>query len=532
MKLKFILPVLLFLVIGIASCKKNLEETPFSFLSGKTVFSDEQGLKEATLGVYQSWVIYPFWYSWYRFILAEAGSRYATAGQLADGYYVSPFIGFGETPSDLTTMASWPQSYQVIARANTVIAHANEAVSDTNKANIYIAEVRLLRAYAYFNLVRDYGAVPLITSEISSLAQSKQIFAAQSPIQDVYNFIIQDLQFAETHLPNFWTGSDLGRISAGAAKALLGKVYLTGAGLPLKNAQYYQLAVNKLSEIVGAGQSTYHFNLLPNFSDVFSVNNKNNQEIVFSFSYFTSSAQRDGSPFPWLLSPEGLLDGDTQPVFGLTQSYYNLFENTDTRRDLAVISHFVIKVKPVYLSGPDVGDSIVYDTTKFGYINKSKGGIRFANATIHTGMSLGKYDRVPRAQAAIPWSYQQDMVQIRFSDVILCLAEALNETGQTANAVALLNKVRARANASIYTVGTQEVVRNQIRKERRLELEGEFTTGYDIKRWGTLKDEIAAMDPAQIMNNALNPYSPKLELYPIPQDQMDANPNLKQNLGW
>jgi hypothetical protein len=179
-----------------------------------------------------------------------------------------------------------------------------------------------------------------------------------------------------------------------------------------------------------------------------------------------------------------------------------------------------------------VGDSIVYDTTKFGYINKSKGGIRFANATIHTGMSLGKYDRVPRAQAAIPWSYQQDMVQIRFSDVILCLAEALNETGQTANAVALLNKVRARANASIYTVGTQEVVRNQIRKERRLELEGEFTTGYDIKRWGTLKDEIAAMDPAQIMNNALNPYSPKLELYPIPQDQMDANPNLKQNLGW
>jgi hypothetical protein len=81
-------------------------------------------------------------------------------------------------------------------------------------------------------------------------------------------------------------------------------------------------------------------------------------------------------------------------------------------------------------------------------------------------------------------------------------------------------------------VGSQDEVRSEIRKERRLELTGEYTTVYDIRRWGTLKDEIAAMNPAQILNNALASYSAKLELYPIPQKELDANPNLKQNPGW
>ena len=67
--------------------------------------------------------------------------------------------------------------------------------------------------------------------------------------------------------------------------------------MPLKNAQYYQIAINKLNEIVGTGESTYHFGLLPNFSDVLSMINKNNEEIVFLFNLFTSSARRDGSPF-------------------------------------------------------------------------------------------------------------------------------------------------------------------------------------------------------------------------------------------
>jgi hypothetical protein len=213
----------------------------------------------------------------------------------------------------------------------------------------------------------------------------------------------------------------------------------------------------------------------------------------------------------------------TGTTYGLTPAFYDLYENTDTRRDFTVISRYVDK---------STGDSIVYDTTMHHYIDKTQGGVIYGNALIpYTGMAYGKFDRAAISAAQIQ-RYSVDLIQMRFSDVLLCLAEALNETGQTGKAIALVNRVRARADASQYAVGSQDEVRSEIRLERRLELTGEYTTVFDIRRWGTLKDEIAAMDPAQILNNALSPYSPKLELYPIPQAELSANPNLKQNPGY
>lgn len=524
MKLKFIIPVLLFLAIGTESCKKNLEETPYSFLSTSTVFSNETGLQQATLGIYDSWRAYPNPEPFYQWALAECGQQYVTAGQITDKS-ISPFYGFSQTPTDLNATNAWPRYYKTISRANTVVAHANEAVSDTNTANIYIAEARFNRAYAYFMLVRDFGGVPLITSEVNSISQIDQIFATQSSVEDVYNFIIQDLQFAETHLPLFWTGADLGRVSAGAAKALLGKVYLTGAGLPLKNAQYYQLAINELNEIVGpSNEAKYNFGLLPNFSDVFSNSNRKNKEVVFAWTnVWTPAATDNSTSLPYYLFPNQFVGSATETSYGLTQAFYNLYGNTDTRRDFTVISRYVDQ---------STGDSIIYDTTIHQYTNKTTGE-GFGNALIpYQGMGYGKFSRDPLASGQNTSSFSVDLIQMRFSDVLLCLAEALNETGQAAQAVALVNRVRVRANASQYAMGSQDEVRNEIKLERRLELTGEYTTVFDIRRWGTLKDEIAAMNPEQILNGALSPYSPKLELYPIPQAELDANPNLKQNPGW
>lgn len=523
MKSKYCMPFLLLFVICSESCKKNLEETPYSFLSTGTVFANEAGLKQATLGIYDSWRADPNFDPFYQWALAEAGQQYVAAGQNGD-QYIAPYYNFAETPLDLNITDAWPRYYQTIARANTVIAHANQAVSDSNTANIYIAEARFHRAYAYFNLVRCFGGVPLIKSEISSISQTSQIYATQSPIQDVYDFIIGDLQFAETHLPPFWSGADLGRISAAAAKAVLGKVYLTGAGLPLQNSQYYQLAVSKLSELVGAGETTYNLGLLPKFSDVFMNSNRKNKEVIFAWtSFWTTAATHNSTILPFFLFPSELVGSVTQTTYGLTPAFYDLYESTDTRRDFTVVSRYI---------NPATKDSIIYDTTSHHYMDVVKGTI-FGNALIpYVGLAYGKFDRTPLASGEGTDSYPDDLIQMRFSDVLLCLAEALNETGQTAQAIALVNRVRARANASQYAVGSQDEARSEIRLERRLELTGEYTTVFDIRRWGTLKDEISAMNPSQILNNALNPYSPKLELYPIPQAELNANPNLKQNPGW
>lgn len=526
MKSKLILPVILLIAISTVSCKKNLKETAYSFLSGNTVFSNETGLKQATLGIYDSWRADPNFEPFFQWVLAECGQQYVTAGQISD-QYITPYYGFAQNSSDLSTTNAWPRWYKTIARANTVEAHADEAVSDPTVADVYKAEARFHRAYAYFNLVRSFGGVPLIKSEINSIAQEDDIFATQASVQEIYDFMIEDLQFAESHLPPFWTGGDLGRISAGAAKALLGKVYLTGAGLPLKNSQYYQLAVNKLGEIVGSGEATYNFGLLPDFEEVFSNDNRKNKEVVFAWTnLWTVAYSHSGIVLPYFLFPTNLVGTPTGTMYGLTPAFYNLYEDADTRRDFTMISR--------YLALPS-GDSVIYDMDQHKYINKTQGGGTVGNALIpYVGMAYGKFARDPLspAQGAVPTDYSVDLIQMRFSDVLLCLAEALNETGQTDQAVPLLNRVRARANASQYPVGSQDEVRQQIRKERRLELTGEYTTVWDIRRWGILEDEIAAMDPAQILNNALTPYSSKLELYPIPQKELDANPNLTQNTGW
>jgi hypothetical protein len=308
---------------------------------------------------------------------------------------------------------------------------------------------------------------------------------------------------------------------------MLGKVYLTMAGKPLNKTEYFQKAVDKLTEITGtANEATYNLGLQASFPDVFSLANERGKEILFSFGYFLSSANPYASIWPFFLGPRGLLNGDEQTNYGLTYDFYQLYEAADTRRDFTVVPRY--KFVGTATDGAQPGDSIIFDPAQRNYIVKRTGGI-FGNNAIHCGLAYGKFARVARPAGANPYGYSCDLIELRFSDVLLCLAESLVETSKPADAVPLLNRVRLRAGASAYAGPTDQAsVRAAVRAERRLELTGEFTTVYDIRRWGTLQDEIAAMSTSQVINGVINAYAPKLELYPIPQAQIDANPNLKQ----
>ena len=530
MKINNFFKVFFVLLFLFSACKENLEEKPFSSLSSSSVFANEDGLKNATLGVYQSWTATPFFDVFFRFVLSECGHRYATNG-LYDAAFFDPYYRFGQKPTDGGTLAVWRRYFATISRANTVIDNALKAVSDPDIAKFYIAEAKFNRAYAYFNLVRDFGGVPLIKSEIKSLDQTTDIFGARASVEDTYNLIVEDLMFAEKNLPDTWTGENLGRITSGASKALLGKVYLTMAGKPLSKQENYQKAVDKLLEITSeAGEQKYNFGLLEDYKSIFSINNKRNKEVIFSFSYFYSSASPNASLYPFFIFPVGLVDGDEQTRYGLTYDFYLLYENADIRRDFTVVKRYKFAGK-FPNAGAQPGDSIIYDEVERQYKVKTT-GVVVGNSNVKCGIGYGKFDRVPRPGGSIPWGYSTDLIELRYADVLLCLAEALNETGKPVEAVKFLNRVRNRAHASEYVAGNQQAVRDQIRLERRLELTGEYTTVYDIRRWGTLQNEIQKMAPSQIIDNALNPYSSKLELYPIPQTQLDSNPNLIQNEGW
>jgi hypothetical protein len=515
-------------LLGMISCKDNLEETPFSSLSKEVVFKDEDGLNQATLGVYHAWTAPDFTDISSRFILTESGHRYATAGI---GIGADPYYRFGHLPTSGAFEAVWARFYRIIFRANVVIANAKMAVpGEEEEADPYIAEARFLRAYAYFNLVRYFGGVPLILEEINSLKDTDLIFGASKTDSEIYDAIISDLTFAEANLPDSRGGAELGRVTAGAAKAMLGKVYLTMAGKPLGKTENYQKAVDKLKEVTGAvNEEKYDFELLPSFASIFSLTNERNREIVLSFGYFVNSSNPNGNILPFNLFPPGLVNGDEQTNYGLTYDYYKLFEPSDVRRDFTLVSKYVFKGTGRAELTP--GDSIIYDPVKGNYINK-RTNKAISNNDYKYGMAFGKLAREPRPAGAAVQGYSSDLIELRFSDVLLCLAEALVETGKPAEALPLLNRVRARAKATPSKAVGAADLRAAIRKERRLELTGEFTTVFDIRRWGTLKEEIAAMSPDQIVDNILLPYTPKLEIYPIPQSQIDANPNLKQNSLW
>lgn len=529
MKIHIKITVMLLAVLGITSCKENLEEKPYSALSKEEAFKDEDGLNQATIGVYQAWTAPEYGDIYNRFILAETGHRYATAGILGSG--ADPYYRFGHTPTSGAFESVWSRFYKIIYRANTVIANAKMAApGEEEEADPYIAEARVLRAYAYFNLVRLFGGVPLILNEIKSFEDRDLIFAPRATDMQVYEAILADLAFAETILPDSRGGAELGRVSAGTVKALMGKVYLTMAGKPLNKTENYQKAVEKLTELAGpANEEKYDMELLPNFADVFALANERNREIVLSFGYFINSSNQNGNILPFNLFPSGLVNGDEQTNYGLTYAFYTLFDKTDTRRDFTLVSRYVFTGGS--RAGAQEGDSIIYNPTIANYINK-RTNESFSHDDFKYGIAFGKMAREARPAGAPVQGYSADLIEMRFSDVLLMLAEALVETGKTADALPLLNRVRARAKALPSKAATVPALRAAIRAERRLELSGEFNTVFDIRRWGTLKEEIDAMTDSQIVDNVLIPYTARLELYPIPQSQIDANPNLRQNDGW
>ncbi|PMD98850.1 RagB/SusD family nutrient uptake outer membrane protein [Siphonobacter sp. BAB-5405] len=526
--MKSIIFALSLLTFGLVACRDNLKEAPFSSLSEDQVFSDEEGLSKATLGVYQIWTSANYADVWSRFILSEAGQRYTTGGILGPGG--DPFYRYGHLPSAGAFDAVWSRMYKVVYRANIVIDNARRAVTNDTLATPYIAEARFLRGYAYFNLVRDFGSVPLLLRQIISLNDRDLIYAPKATTEEIYAAIVEDLTFAENNLPDQWTGENLGRVSAGTAKAMLGKVYLQMAGRPLNKTEYYQRAAEKLQEVVGAeNEAKYNFGLMDDFRDVFSLENERNKELVLSFGYFINSSNPNGNIFPFNLFPRGLVNGDEQTGFGYTYDFYKLYEKADTRRDFTLVDRYVFR--GVANGGAQPGDSIIYDPQTWHYRVKRTGEI-FLQSNFECGVAYGKLARVARPEGSPAQGYSSDLIELRFSDVLLGLAEAYVETGKPAQALPLLNRVRSRAKATLVRASDVASLRQAIRRERRLELTGEFNTVYDIRRWGTLKEEMDAITPRQIINSVLTPYNAKFEIYPIPQSQLDANPNLRQNDGW
>lgn len=505
------------------ACQQFLDEDPKSFMAEDHYYQTQADALTAVNAVY--------------FLLNAGGSTIQTPyntlfntgmnfagddedpGPGATNPDVRSLSVLAHSSSNLRIYELWQQHYAAIKKANVALEKIPAIDFDATLKNRLLAEAKFLRALYYFNLVRLYGDVPLITTN-QNFVQAADYAVAKVPATEVYAQIERDLTEAAAVLPASYASPDQGRATAGAAKALLAKVYLTNASLPLNQTTRYQDAVRQAEEVLSPGDGgtggAYGYDLFANYADVFLPASKNGREHIFS-AQFKSNALNQGN----FQNPRSIFTG----IPGLSGLYtdqvrfypkgadrffsvYKLYRPSDKRRKVTFVTRFVSPSNGRKYGLPIVNPAVANDSTPF--FNKTWD----PNSLSVTGESA--------ANVAI----------IRYAELLLIHAEAENEAnGPTPKAYRSLNRVRHRAGLPNLTPSlSQSQFRDSLYLDRRLELVFEYQRWFDLIRQ---KDASGASTFVRNLHavgktNARDVH----RLYPIPQTELNNNPLLVQNPGW
>ncbi len=463
------------ILLGLQTCT-SLEENPEAFLTSDQFYQTQSDAIAAVNAVYQplngsGQTIYNSLFQ----IGMDIASDEALPGPRARNANVRAFAVLSHATTNDRVDEIWRQHYAAINRANIAIEKIPGIDFDATLKTRLVNEAKFLRALYYFNLVRLYGGVPLILQEPSDLSKDK-VQVARASADEVYRQIIADLKDAEA-LPASYAKSDLGRVTGGAAKSLLLRVYLT--------RKDWDSAIGKAAEVING---PYGYDLFANFADVFNKANNNGKEHIFS-AQFKSNTNGRGNSLGSRGTPTGIpgIDGGDADI--PTTQLYPLYSAEDKRRDVTFFTSLVGSNGKTYTFTPHFRK--YYDPA----VNPNTGdsGINFPI--------------------------------IRFADVLLEYAEALNEkSGPTVDAYTALNRVRTRAGLQPLSDLSQSEFREAVYHERRLEFVYEHQRWFDLVRTGRLVQNLKAVGKTNVQE--------KHYLYPIPQREIDLNPKLEQNPGW
>jgi hypothetical protein len=381
----------------------------------------------------------------------------------------------------------WQQLYYGINRANIAIDNIPAIQMDTTLRARLVRESKFIRALLYFDLVRLYGAVPLILHNPTSI-DVNALLVPRTSVDSVYAQIVTDLKDA-TNLPKSFSGTELGRATGGAAHTLLAKVYLT--------RQDWTDALTQLNIVINGG---YGYALFPNYYDAFQKATKNGKEHIFSAQFETNLGAVNSSQ---VLSQS--FTSFNTAIFPADvpadSSVYKLFSPTDTRRAVTFYSS-------VYNAA--TGQTVVFNNAYTPYFNKF---VDYSLTPLTT-----------QAQSGINYPI------LRYADVLLMYAEAQNEINgaPTSDAYNAINQVRSRANVPNLTAGlNQSAFRDSVFLERRKEFIQEGHRWFDlVRQGGTVLVDALHKIPAKSAASAKN------NLFPIPLVEIQLNPKLTQNPGY
>jgi tetratricopeptide (TPR) repeat protein len=472
----------------LAGCSKDfLEKKPKGQLTSDSFFQTEEHAVQATNAVYnllRDWEVHVFSYIGLTDIVSDDADKGSTPN---DATFLLEIDNFTFDDGNITFSTVWSGYYRGIYRANLALQGIPKIPSmDEALRERLLGENKFLRAYYYFKLVRWFGGVPLITEPL----EPDEFKQPRATAQEVYDLIIRDLSEAAEVLPERYTGDDLGRATRGAAKGLLAKVYLTLGDFP--NAE--QLAM----EVINSGT----YDLYPDYEGLFQPEGENSVESVFEVQSEAFETGGGGSQYNQVQGVRGTPNlgwGFNRPSDDLVAAY----ESGDPRRDATIL--YVGEVLPD-------GSAIVQDNPEI--VNERYN--QKAWVPEHAG-GLGNGPGNIRI--------------LRFADILLIAAEALNENGKPDQALPLLNKVRARARGNRtgilpdVTTTDQTQLRLRIWKERRVELALEQHRWFDLLRQQRAADVMKAIGK--------NFVEGKHERFPIPRTEIDLSGGLlEQNPGY
>lgn len=460
--------------MGITGCKKSFVDiTPQGIIPVTSYYNTEIDIRNTLTGAYSS--LRPIYNEQYGFGEIPSDNT-QTYGESEVLYGEQDKLTWRASSTNLQN--AWTRFYATIAFANIVLGHVDTPPMSQANRNSYIGQAKFLRALMYFNLVRMFGGVPLVLTEITSEQQAYTY--NRSTVTAVYAQIEKDLTEAAAVLPASYTGTDVGRATSIAANGLLGKVYM------FQNK--YTQAESTLATVVATAGT-----LIP-YAQVFGLGNDNNRDIIFSVQYL-GGGFGEGNTYARGFVPQPSATTITQFVTGNsnnvgTSNLYNAFEAGDIRRDVSI---------GVFVSG-----SITYYYAK-----------KFVYSSV-LGVSEGDND----------WPV------LRYGDVVLLYAEALNENGKTTEALTQLNLIRTRAGLAARAGLNQVDARTAIRNERRIELCFEAERWFDLVRWNAFIPVMTAFKAAGSVNGTIGNITANLNVYPIPTREIQLNPNLVQNPGY
>lgn len=542
----------------LSSCEDFLTENVRGQENLDTYFQSEEEVESFVGGCYFELTKMGWWQIYNAWLMSDMTTDDMWDGNTtqSDGYQdITHFMP--NAPSNGIIQNFWGARYQGINTCNIGIERTENAPVAEDVRTRAIAQMRFLRAFFYFDLVRNFGGVPMITHRMGSTAGIER-----SSLDECYEWIEKELSEVAADLPqkSQWSAANMGRATRGAALGILGK------------AQLYQgkwaEAKATLRTIIDEGE----YALMPSFGDVWSVNSNNNQESIFEAQTMYGGDQYalGGSLTVMTGCRNGVGDGWSwgQPSSDLENAYLAAGDNERLRWTIIKTGcseiagekdfvKFILNNSTVFSSANDA--KFVQYKELFGWNNYMLQSTYIIDPAQHKSARIIRKYFVPLADR--PEIYNIDKIPLnhrilRYADVLLMYAEASCESGDDTSARDALNEVRARVNlAPVTASGTS--LRDAIRAERRLELAFEQCRLYDIRRWtcdngkkmmcnimgpqgsfvlyntGPDADKYEAWNQGETSDKGIRFNESRDLLWPIPIYEIQhSNDAIKQNPGW